>query len=179
MLARFRRLLANAITPGAPFGRAADPSSIPTAVDYALQLASGYIEHFGRLGVDLARCAILELGPGADLGAQLIVASHGARVTVADPFPVRWDPRFHPAYYATLRQRWNGPAAALDAVIAAQGYPADVIACLASPAETLDGLADASFDLVVSNAVLEHVVDLPAACRALARVTRAGAVNSH
>jgi len=54
-----------------------------------------------------------------------------------------------------------------------------VITCVTQPAETLQALADASFDLVVSNAVLEHVVDLPAACRALARVTRPGAVNSH
>src|SRR5262249_373838 len=100
MLARLRRLLANATAPGAPCGRRADPSSIPTAVDYALQLATGYMEHFSRLGVEVARSAILELGPGADLGAQLILASHGARVTVADPFPVRWDPRFHPTYYA-------------------------------------------------------------------------------
>jgi ubiquinone/menaquinone biosynthesis C-methylase UbiE len=60
-----------------------------------------------------------------------------------------------------------------------RGYPADVIACLAEPAEELAGLADGSFDCVISNAVLEHVYEPVAVAASLARVTRPGGHNFH
>jgi hypothetical protein len=47
------------------------------------------------------------------------------------------------------------------------------------PIERLGLLDGQQFDLIVSNAVLEHVFDFASACRMLAMLTRIGGVNSH
>ncbi|MEI9982836.1 MAG: hypothetical protein WDN69_06250 [Aliidongia sp.] len=56
------------------------------AVDYAVTIARFYIEMLQRRGLRLDGASILELGPGADFGAALALAGHGARVTLADRF---------------------------------------------------------------------------------------------
>lgn len=159
--------------------RPESPARLSAAVDYALQIAGHYLRYFDELQIDPYGANVLELGPGTDLGPQLILASHGVRMTVADRFLHRWSARYHPAFYRLLRSRWRGKADAIDAVLAAGRYPPEVITRLQQPAETLAGLADAQFDLVLSNAVLEHIYDLPAVCRSLARVTKPGGMNSH
>jgi SAM-dependent methyltransferase len=69
--------------------------------------------------------------------------------------------------------------AALDQVIAAGRYAPDVITCIDRPAEQLSELRGQQFDLIVSNAVLEHVFDLARVARSLADLTRPGGINSH
>lgn len=156
-----------------------DPAALERDVDYALQVAVNWMAHMRRIGFSLAGTKILELGPGSDFGPQLIFASHGAKVSVADRFLAAWDEQYHPQFYRMLRARWNGPAGGLDAVIAANGYPSEAIGQIARSAEQLDHIGDASFDLVLSNAVLEHVQDLPQVARNLARITRSPGSNMH
>jgi SAM-dependent methyltransferase len=153
--------------------------SIDDDVNYALGMARAHLGVAEKAGIDLSRANVLELGPGVSFAAQLVLASHGARVTVADLFLVRWDHDYHPRFYREFRAKWGGPSAAIDKVIAANGYPPGVIACIERPVEELPRSHGQQFDLIISNAVLEHVSDLPQASRVLANLTRAGGVNSH
>ena len=154
-----------------------DASALERDVRYAVQVAESMFETISGLGLELPGLRVLELGPGHNFGPQLLLAGHGARMTLTDRFLAPWDETYHPAFYRALRARWTGPAPALDRVIGAGGY-GDTLTLLAEPAERLS-VADASFDLVLSNAVLEHVFDLPAVCREMARITRLDGVNLH
>jgi SAM-dependent methyltransferase len=155
-----------------------DAACIDQDVDDALRAANETTDAIAGLGFGLDGLRYLELGPGHNFGPQLLLASRGVQVTVADRFLVGWDPGYHPAFYRALRERWPGPAAALDRVIGAGAHHAG-LTLLAEPAERLSGIAEAGIDVVLSNAVLEHVFDLPAACRELARITRIGGANIH
>lgn len=148
-------------------------------VAYAIDLARHYIRIIDNFGLDLRNARVLELGPGLDFGPQLILASHGARVIVADRFLAKWNRHYHPEFYLRLKARWNGPCGAINSVLDAGWYSPNVMACLAEPAETLSSVPSGSCDIVLSNAVLEHVYDLPAVCRSLARVTKPGGFGSH
>ena len=130
-------------------------------------------------GFDLSRTSLLEVGPGINFGAQLLLAQHGTRITVADRFLSAWDATYHPVFYRHLRDQAGKKGGPLDDIVAANEYPPEVISLVKAPAETLSGIPDASLDVVLSNAVLEHVSDLEAACRSFARVTKPGGMNSH
>jgi SAM-dependent methyltransferase len=130
-------------------------------------------------GLQLSSISLLEVGPGPNFGAQLLLSQYGARVTVADRFLAQWDQTYHPLFYSRLRDRIGGDTSLLDAVIVANAYLPEAITLVAAPAETLSGIPDSSIDVVSSNAVLEHVYDLEAACRMFARVTKKGGINSH
>jgi SAM-dependent methyltransferase len=148
-------------------------------VSYALTLTQTYLRNLADLGIDLQGVRILELGPGLDFAPQLVFASYGAEVIIADRFLSRWDDGYHPEFYRRFLSRWNGPVGAIEAAIAANDYPPNVLTQIAEPAETLAGIPSESCDVVLSNAVLEHVYDLPAVCKTLARVTRSGGFGLH
>jgi len=156
-----------------------DPAALERDVGYALQIAVNQMAHIQKIGFSLAGKKILELGPGSDFGPQLIFASLGAKVTVADRFLAPWDQHYHPQFYRMLRARWDGPAPALDAVIEANGYPSEAIGQIALAGEQLNRVPAGSFDFVLSNAVLEHVHDLPQVARNLALITRSPGLNMH
>jgi hypothetical protein len=60
-------------------------------------LLPAYFSVFEKTGVRLDRLNLLEIGPGPEFGVQLILASMGAHITVADPYLAEWDVDFHPA----------------------------------------------------------------------------------
>lgn len=150
----------------------------PDAVDYAIRVAAFHVEMLQRRGVRLNGAEILELGPGADFSAALVLASHGARVTLADRFLTPWRDDFHPGFYRAFLAQYDGRKSAVEAVVAQNGYDG-VLRLLPEPAEALAGVADASLDIVLSNAVLEHVKDFPKVVRELARISRAGGIQAH
>ena len=159
--------------------RAAIPSVLNADVSYALHIARSYLRVLTDRKLNLSGMEILELGPGQNLGAQLILASHGARVTVVDRYLTPWDRTYHPRFYKRLHERWDGPASALEQVIAAQRYPESVIHCLPLPTEIFGMAVTRRFDVVFSNAVLEHVFDPCAACRSLAHTTKPKGLHFH
>ena len=150
---------------------------IREAVGYAEEIFSHYERLFRERGIAMQGCQYLEIGPGRNFGSQLLMAELGASVTVADRFLAQWDPEFHPAFYRTLLAR-VGRSPAIERVIEQSGYDG-VINLVSAPAEDLKGLPDRTFDIVMSNAVLEHVYDLGAAARELRRVSKPGAVHAH
>lgn len=159
--------------------RSPDMNAIDDDVQYAIHVANTYLEQVLRLNPSLDKIRILELGPGINLGPLLILASHGAKVIAADRFLTPWSDRYHREFYERLRRAWDGPSAALDLVVSSNGYHKDAITLLQEPAEALRSIESSAIDCVFSNAVLEHVFDLPAVCRELGRVTKVGGVNSH
>lgn len=151
---------------------------INTDADYVFSILGTYTHTFGRLGLTPDRLAILEIGPGTDFGAQLILASMGANVTLADRFLTQFDPDYHPRLYAEVAKRWGGPKGQLEAAIRG-GHDATSLRLIPEPAEDMHTIADSSVDIVYSNAVLEHVADMSAVARELARVTSPGGYGRH
>jgi SAM-dependent methyltransferase len=166
----------------------ADPAAIAAATDYAIQVAGHYVSWLSQtwgLGADTPRPLvgrrILELGPGPTLGAPALLACAGARVTVADRFLAGWDPDFHPEFLRALHDRLVDRGSDYCEPLLRMLEAADfrvVIECHAAGAEQLDRV-DGVFDGVLSNAVLEHVEDLDATVRSLARKTAPGGCGFH
>lgn len=152
-----------------------DPDLIESDVDYAIQVAESYLRFISELNLPLAGLNLCELGPGINFGSQLILASHGALVTIVDRFLAPWDDDYHPQFYRALKEKWRGPNKVLQTAVEINSYDG-LLTTLEQPAEKLTG---AQFDLVLSNAVLEHVYDPSSVCRGLSRITKRGGFNSH
>jgi SAM-dependent methyltransferase len=164
--------------------------AIEQHVGYAIAVAEGYLGHWqnfsGRAVCDgpqpLAGLRVLELGPGATLGVPVLLACAGARVAVSDRFLAAWDDDFHPAFFRELLRQVDGRGPSfgdpIRELLRADGFVPTVIESYACGAEGLDHI-DRSFDLVLSNAVLEHVLNVEATATNLARLTAPGGVGFH
>jgi len=156
-----------------------DPSELQTDVAFSIQSANLIVEVMREAGLQLEGAHFLEIGPGTHFGAQLIVASMGARVTLADRFLARWQKKYHPMLYRELHKAWDGPKGAIEAVIDANGYPPEVITLLEEPAEALVSIGSETVDFTYSNAVLEHVTDMGRVAAEMSRVMKPGASGTH
>ena len=153
-----------------------DEAARAAEIEAAVSAGSFYVDTARRYSVPLAGARILELGPGPHFGTALILASHGASVVVADRFLPHWNADYHPAIYEGIRRKYPGPTSALSRAIE-HGHDHE-LTTLAEPAETLPS-CQCEFDLIFSNAVLEHVADLDSVIERCAAVTKSGAINSH
>jgi SAM-dependent methyltransferase len=166
------------------------PAAIEAAVDYAISVAAGFDIWWQGNGPAAVKTApqpfaglhVLELGPGETLGASVLLACGGATVSVADRFLARWDPEFHRPFYRALRDRVAARGAAYGALIErlleADAFAADVVRVHPLAAEELWKIGE-RFDVVLSNAVLEHVQDIDMTAANLAAVTRPGGYGFH
>jgi hypothetical protein len=165
------------------------PESIAREVDYAMQIARGYV---GWIAGGLARTPglgvvrgldILELGPGPSLAPAVLLVCGGAKVTVSDRFATRWHAPYHRAVFEGLLPRvedWlPGASAPILELLAADTFVPSVVDVREHAAEDLTRLARHSADVVVSNAVLEHLADVPRAFAGLAHVARPGSLGLH
>jgi SAM-dependent methyltransferase len=164
--------------------RDSSPAAIDADVAYALQLGRVHLDLLAAQGIRADGKVILELGPGINFGGALLLACCGARPIVADRFLADWDPSYHPKFYAALRRSamagWaSADMSPIDRVVERGGYGGGEIGRVWCSAEDLRDIPDSSVDIVLSNAVVEHLFDLPAACRELARVSRPSAWGFH
>ncbi|MES1255084.1 MAG: methyltransferase domain-containing protein [Acidobacteriota bacterium] len=168
----------------------ARPEAIARDVDYAVQVGLSYAHWIAdALGTPERTLAavrgldVFELGPGPSLGPAALLACGGARVTVCDRFAARWDDRYHPAVFeallARVEQLLPGSGTPIIRLLDARAFVPDVIDVRECPAEDLDRLPGGHADVVISNAVLEHVMDVPRAFAGLAHVGRPGSVGIH
>jgi len=153
-------------------------SRVDEAVEYAVSVTQVYRDNFRKRSVGLDGLRYLEVGPGKDFAPQLVLASCGALVTVADKYLSAWDPEYHPHFYAQFLRRWNGPSTAVELALRKGGY-SGIITTLCEPIERMPSLAAGSFDYVQSNAVLEHVISISHAVSELARITKPGGIHAH
>ena len=137
---------------------------------------------------DLNGIRLLELAPGRHVGSLLVCRALGARGATADASPAAWDASFHPRFYRALARlaRLTLPDvdwSIFDAVLNHKRDRGDAIGVAAAVASDRDdrfvAFKDGTFDACLSLAVLEHVTDVPALARVLARVTRVGGVGLH
>ena len=164
--------------------RDSSPAAISADVSYALQVGRAYLDILRAEAIDPSGKTILELGPGINFGSALFLACHGALPIVADRFLVNWDPDYHPKFYTGLREALIESGLApdvtpLETLIRRERYANSEIRCIWRSAEDLAGIPSESVDIVVSNAVLEHLFDLPRACCELARVSKPLAFGFH
>ncbi|MEU9886673.1 methyltransferase domain-containing protein [Sphaerisporangium sp. NPDC051011] len=132
------------------------------SVDYVLGVVDQWLKD-GDLDVDGRR--ILELGPGPDLGTGAVLLSRGAAsYAAADRFPLATGT--NPAFYEELGRRL-GHEVEKDRI----GYHVT----------SFPAMPDVSgpFDLVVSNAALEHFDDVTATFARLAELVVPGGVMCH
>src|SRR5581483_10510224 len=151
--------------------------ALEDALSYAVDLSTNHLRLVKRAGT-LTGLRYLEIGPGSDFAPQLVLASHGVQVTVADKYVAQWDAAYHPQFYRAFLERWTGQADAVRAVLARGSY-AGVIGVVPEPCERLASVAATSFDFVLSTAVLEHVADIGHCAAELARVTAPGGIHCH
>jgi SAM-dependent methyltransferase len=162
----------------------ATPEAIQRDVDYALSIASVWLELFPDGSEFYRGKKVLEVGPGINFGTMLTLACHGGKVMVADRFLPPWDPDYHPKFYALLKERLQNrwphlDPTPLDRVLSMERYSPESITLCPCSVEKLAGVPENSIDIVVSNAVLEHLYDLPSAFKHLARVTKPGGLGIH
>ena len=162
--------------------RDASPEAIARDVAYALDVGRsivGWLSEFGEVRGKV----VLEIGPGINFGPILFLACHGAIPIVSDRFLAPWDTEYHPEFYHRLRKeiRCQHPELnlrPLDALLDLNNYSQDVLARVETGVESLN-LDDNSVDIVVSNAVLEHVEDHAQAISQLYRITKPGGWGAH
>jgi SAM-dependent methyltransferase len=160
------------------------PAAIDRDVEYALGNADLWIYYMpGREAFPKGK-RVLEIGPGVNLGSILTLACYGAEVQVVERFSSPWNPDYHPKFYARLRERLaeRGPLldlTPLDMIISRGCYPPESVTIHYCSLEELSGVPEASFDLVFSNAVFEHLYDIRSAFAHLARITKPGGLGLH
>lgn len=160
--------------------RSRSEADIENAADRAIEIYNNlYSIALSYVRKPLFGLKILEIGPGSDFGPQLLLASQGASVIVADRFLARWDEEYHRPLYEMLLQRWDGPADAVKRCLSDGGYVNSGVQLLEEPAEDLSSIETASIDLITSFAVLEHISNLSAVVRELSRVSVPGAIAYH
>jgi SAM-dependent methyltransferase len=150
---------------------------------YGIQVGQGYADWITNTPAKLAGGRVLELGPGTSYCGAIGLLGRGAAdpVSVADRWLAPWRDNYHGPLYTRcsklLREAGRAAEAKVFADIAAEGYSTRIQA-LSGGAENLP-VESNSFDMVFSNAVLEHLVDHSAAARELYRVTAPGGWNFH
>jgi hypothetical protein len=124
-----------------PFGQ----DDLGRTIDHVL----GVVERWRDLGLDPRDRRILELGPGPDLGTGFALVAFGAAsYTAVDRFPLV--AHSNAPLYAALAKRLGVDAAA---TLERMEYRVGAM--------TLEGELGSTFDAFVSNAVLEHITDIP------------------
>jgi SAM-dependent methyltransferase len=160
----------------------ASPEALSKDVTYALEVGFNMLNWLKEV-VPLRNKTVLEIGPGTNFGPILFLACHGAVPIVADRFLVPWDPEYHPRFYrayrADLIQQHPGVnPGPIDRLLEAGSYPEEVLRRVTSGAELL-GLPNNSVDIILSNAVFEHLEDHSKAFSELFRITKPGGWGFH
>jgi SAM-dependent methyltransferase len=155
------------------------------SVDYVQRVFADYLRYGDVRREDLAGSDVLELGPGDNLGVALCFVGAGAKVRAIDRFVAWGHPERDRAIYARLiEQMAPGEAERARSVIGASG----IVEPDGEAIEVVRGtgierateiFGPASFDLIVSRAVVEHLYDTEAAFRTMDVLLRPGGRMAH
>lgn len=159
-------------------------AAVSAAADYAFTCGKHHRQKTETWGKGLAGQRVLELGPGSDFGSTLFMACFGAEVAVADQWLSPWSSEHHRPLYTRLADLIaeafpEADTTPLRRIVEADRYLPDVIQLIPGSAETLKDIDDGVFDIVISNAVYEHIPDVVAASARLAEITAPGGLHVH
>ena len=163
----------------------ATPDAIEKDARYAIATAQSYVDCLPGGQSYLNNRSVLELGPGPNFGAVLVLLCWGAaRVAIADRFLVPFNSTYHLPLYQRLKELLieRDPATRLDPlieVINRKQHNAARLSSYATPLEVLAEAVDTSFDLTASNAVFEHLFNPRAAILSLHRLMVSGGIGLH
>ena len=152
-------------------------NEIVAAAEYAVRIGMSAIDVATHNSIPLTG-TIVEIGPGADFGASLLLGEKCEKLIVADRFLAPWRAGFHPKVYREMQRVLGRPARLLDEVVAKNSYEG-LVQTLKEPASELTSIPNGTVDLVYSNAALEHVHPLDKAVREFYRITRLGGYGAH
>jgi SAM-dependent methyltransferase len=157
-------------------------AAIAAAVDHAYSIG---LSHLQKIETWVKRPAselrVLEIGPGPDYGSTLMLAAFGARIAVAD----RWRPCWHDGYHRPLyhslaaaiaRRHPEADVSPIRAVAEAGRHDERLVPAF-DDAERLLGVEPGAYDLVISNAVFEHIVDVELAVGRIFEVLKPGGIS--
>lgn len=160
--------------------------AIEAAAQEALKLGLAHEERARTWAGGLKDKSVIEIGPGPNYGSALIMLAFGAKppITVVDPWIAPWDPNYHPRVYKRVLELIESQQSSVDlSVLKAAAnddkHSSELLNLVEVSVENLNCLHENSFDLSVSNAVLEHVPDMTAAANELWRVTSEGGMGLH
>ena len=180
--------LGNVVTGNAPVNYQpldAARAAIEKDAAYAIATAQSYVDCLPGGLAYLRNRSVLELGPGPNLGAALVLLCWGAsHVAVADRFLVPFDPAYHLKLYQRLKQLLaeHASVVSLDPVVEVirrKQHSAVGLRAYATALEDLANVIDAPFNVTASNAVFEHLFSPRAAILSLYRVTADDGIGLH
>ncbi len=163
--------------------RDTSPERIKADIDYTLQAAERWLQEARRFSPATSGMRILEVGPGINYGAVMVLACHGMVPLVSDRFLSAWQEDYHRPFYEGLAREVarRDPAAdvtPLRQLLAAGGYDERIITCVTASLEEMP-LDDNSIDMIFSNAVVEHLYNVDRSFAQLYRITRPGGFGLH
>jgi SAM-dependent methyltransferase len=168
-----------------PMGATHRRFDLEGSVAYVESVFADYLEYGELAESDLEGKAVLELGPGDNLGVALCLLAAGAgEVVSTDRFiPFRDPDRELQVLRALVEARGPEARARVGSVVSGgavdfSGTPFTFLPD--TPIENaVDSLGEGRFDLIVSRAVLEHVHDLETAFESMDRLLAPGGTMIH
>lgn len=154
-------------------------------VQYALNTLRSWAAYLPNGLPSFKGCAVLEIGPGRDMGTLLLVAALGAtRVCGVDRFKGAWQNGWHDAFIDRLIREAPQLGVALDVSVMREALDrktmeAGPIEFFVEPFESVGDRLAKGFDLSVSHSTFEHFYSVEQAAAALAACMRAGSVGVH
>jgi len=158
--------------------------AIKNDVEYAVKIGKLYKGYIDDSDKDPKGLNILEIGPGINFGSSLYLACYGAKIAVTDRFLSPWIDNYHHKFYRSLyellkQNRFDLDLTPLKKIVRANEYPDDVLTTYQCSLEEASDIPDNTFDIILSNAVLEHVYDVIPAVTKLYRITKPGGIGFH
>jgi SAM-dependent methyltransferase len=159
------------------------------SVAYVRQVTEDYLRYgaMGRAGAVEGK-AILEIGPGDNLGVALMLLAHGAKsVTCLDGFRPHSDPEINPKLYAALYDLMSAEQRVRVSDVletlpdgGMNVRPGRLSRHYDAPIETPHPAVPAdAFDIILSRAVLEHLADIRVGWNNMVHALRPGGEMWH
>jgi SAM-dependent methyltransferase len=163
----------------------ATPQQAREAAEYAIRVAESYTAALPGGRNAITGKSVLELGPGTSFATTLTLACWGAkRIGVADRFLAPFRAAYHVPIYRNLIEllRAQDPRCDVQPIercIAEEGHPPQVITALNLSLEMFEANSRETYDIVLSNAVFEHLFNPLRALRGLWSITAPGGIGLH
>ncbi|WP_150526424.1 methyltransferase domain-containing protein [Roseibium sediminis] len=157
--------------------------NIASDAEYAVKITESYVSSLPDGLNSLVGKSVLELGPGISFGTVLAMRALGARsVAIADRFLAQFSVDYHPQLYREIAVQLEKNFPNVDTSFleqaAVEGHTKELVEAYEIPLERL-GQHFHEIDIILSNAVLEHLFDPMAGAIALHAITAPDGIGLH